>query len=104
MAYVYILLSKVDNKFYIGATTNLDNRLKEHNSGKVKSTKHRQPLELFWNKKYNTFSEARKQESYLKSIRNRQYLLKILNGPLAHPVEHRPFKAAVEGSSPSRLI
>ncbi len=43
---VYILLSEKDNKRYIGFTHNLERRLTEHNSGKVKSTKNRIPLKV----------------------------------------------------------
>ncbi|MBZ0180937.1 MAG: GIY-YIG nuclease family protein, partial [Melioribacteraceae bacterium] len=37
--FVYILTSLKDSKRYIGMTSDLNRRLKEHNSGKVKSTK-----------------------------------------------------------------
>ncbi|MCX5716181.1 MAG: GIY-YIG nuclease family protein, partial [Candidatus Omnitrophica bacterium] len=40
---MYVLRSKKDNKFYTGHTQDLDNRLLEHNEGKVKSTRHRKP-------------------------------------------------------------
>ncbi len=44
MHYVYVLLSKRDGKLYLGFTTDLKQRLKEHNGGKVQSTKPRRPL------------------------------------------------------------
>ena len=36
---VYILISLKDYKFYIGFTTNLKSRIKEHNKGGVRSTR-----------------------------------------------------------------
>jgi putative endonuclease len=36
---VYILFSSKTQKFYIGQTQNIENRLFEHNSGETKSTK-----------------------------------------------------------------
>ncbi|WP_432214915.1 GIY-YIG nuclease family protein, partial [Salmonella enterica] len=51
---VYILRSNTDNKRYIGFTDNLDRRLVEHNSGKVKSTKHRQPLALIYSEQFQS--------------------------------------------------
>ena len=36
--YVYILQSEKDKNFYIGFTTNLKNRLKDHNMGRNTST------------------------------------------------------------------
>jgi putative endonuclease len=39
MYYVYVLRSQLDGKLYIGYTTNLRNRIQEHNTGEVTSTK-----------------------------------------------------------------
>ncbi|HPT39999.1 MAG TPA: GIY-YIG nuclease family protein [Candidatus Paceibacterota bacterium] len=44
MFYVYILKSLKDNDLYIGRTNNIDRRIKEHNNGKVSSTKSRRPF------------------------------------------------------------
>ena len=46
--YVYVLLSEKDNQFYTGYTSDLKNRLNEHQSGKVQSTKYRLPLKLIY--------------------------------------------------------
>lgn len=46
MYYIYVLYSLKDNNFYIGKTTNLNQRLKKHNRGEVRSTKNRRPLLL----------------------------------------------------------
>src|SRR3989344_3507305 len=43
MHYVYVLLSKKDNKLYIGKTGDLRRRFKEHNDGLNLSTKNRVP-------------------------------------------------------------
>jgi hypothetical protein len=43
MYFVYILKSKKDNNLYIGSTNNIKKRMKEHNGGKVFSTKPRIP-------------------------------------------------------------
>jgi putative endonuclease len=66
MYYVYILKSLKDFGYYIGSTKDIDNRLKEHNSGKTKSIKHRLPFELIYTELYNTKSESRKREIKLK--------------------------------------
>ncbi len=50
MYHVYVLLSEVDNQFYTGATSDLKNRIKLHNEGKVTSTKNRRPLQLIYYK------------------------------------------------------
>jgi len=46
MYYVYVLKSKKDNNNYTGYTSDLRNRLTEHNEGKSVSTKNRRPLVL----------------------------------------------------------
>jgi putative endonuclease len=48
MYFVYVLISEKDNQFYTGYTSDLENRLKEHNSGSVYSTKNRLPLRLVY--------------------------------------------------------
>ena len=48
MYYVYVLQSEKDRKIYVGFTKNLEERLKLHNNGKVKSTKNRLPLKLVY--------------------------------------------------------
>ena len=65
MFYVY-LLEDNKNEYYIGQTENLQERLKEHNSGRVKSTRHRIPLQLIGCEIYKTRNEARWREYNLK--------------------------------------
>ena len=67
MYYVYILLSNKDNKRYIGMTSDIQRRLFEHNSGLVKSTKHRRPLELIHHFQFDNKSDALVFEKKLKS-------------------------------------
>lgn len=46
MYIVYILKSLKDGNLYIGRTKDFERRFKEHNSGKVQSTKSRRPFVL----------------------------------------------------------
>ena len=79
MFYVYILQSKLDNSFYIGQTKNLDSRMSKHNFGRTKSyTIRKRPWILVYTEKCQTRMEARKRESYLKGLKNRIYLEKII--------------------------
>ncbi|PJE67520.1 excinuclease ABC subunit C [Candidatus Shapirobacteria bacterium CG10_big_fil_rev_8_21_14_0_10_40_9] len=66
MFYIYILRSKKDGQLYIGSTNDLRRRLKEHNEGKVFSTKFRTPFELIYYEAYKIEKDARKRESNLK--------------------------------------
>ena len=65
MFYVYVLKSKKDNMFYTGYTKDLMKRLNEHNSGKVKSTKYRLPLELIYFEGCLNQKDALHREKYL---------------------------------------
>ena len=67
MFFVYILLSKKDNKRYIGCTENLDRRLTQHNSGLVKSTRNRRPLKLIYQEEFEIKSDAMKREKEIKA-------------------------------------
>ena len=68
ISFVYILQSIKDNKFYVGYTTNLKNRLKRHKQGEVKATKYRKPLRLVYYEECESRYEGRKREKYLKSL------------------------------------
>ena len=72
--YVYILKSEITGKLYIGSTRNLEQRLKVHNSGKVRSTKSGKPYHLLYSEEYSYYSDARKRESYLKSGSGRTWI------------------------------
>ncbi len=72
--FVYVLKSKKDNKRYIGFTDSLERRISEHNSGLVKSTKNRRPLELIYFEKFETKSEAMNREKYFKTGFGRAFL------------------------------
>ncbi|MDH4330489.1 MAG: GIY-YIG nuclease family protein [Candidatus Moranbacteria bacterium] len=67
MFYVYILLSEKDGNFYIGMTGDLKRRIGEHKAGKVKSTKHRKPIELICYEAYTEKKDAQRREKFLKS-------------------------------------
>ena len=69
MYYVYVLLSEVDTQFYTGATADLKFRLKQHNEGKVLSTKKRSPLKLIYYEACLCQEDAFRREKYLHSTR-----------------------------------
>ncbi len=79
MFFVYIVKSEKDNRLYKGFTTDLKRRLKEHNSGKNKSTSPYKPWSLIYYEKVATREEARKREKYFKSGIGREYIKNKLN-------------------------
>ncbi|MFH0968990.1 MAG: GIY-YIG nuclease family protein [Patescibacteria group bacterium] len=68
MYYVYLLKSEKDNKFYIGYSSNLKLRIKEHEDGLVESTKHRRPLKLVYYEAYPNKLLAEDRERQLKKF------------------------------------
>jgi len=55
--YVYILKSKIVEKFYIGSTSDLDKRIKLHNSPRSRWTKKYQPWVLIHSEEFISRSE-----------------------------------------------
>ena len=68
MHYVYILRSEKTYKYYYGSTADLKQRLKQHNLGKVRSTKAHRPYILHYHEVYDKKSAALKRERYFKSM------------------------------------
>ena len=66
--HVYILYSKKLSRFYIGHTTNLHNRLTEHNSGESPYTSQGVPWALLWSAKKDSQRQANALEFKLKNL------------------------------------
>ena len=74
MIYVYVIQSKADNQFYVGATSDLKKRFEEHNLGYVESTKSRKPFDLvYYEASLNKF-DAFRREKYLKTTYGKRYI------------------------------
>ena len=66
--YLYILLCK-DDTLYTGITTDVENRLEAHRSGKgAKYTRGRAPLELVYRESCCSHSDALKREHQVKML------------------------------------
>jgi len=78
--YVYIAKTKT-GRFYTGITTNTENRILKHNSGKgSKFAIDQGPLELVYSSQtFPNKSEARKREVQIKGW-SRDKKLKLVNG------------------------
>jgi len=66
MYYTYILRLK-DKSYYHGHSTNLKQRIKEHQSGILPSTKNLRPVKLVFYAAFETKKKAIEFEKYLKS-------------------------------------
>jgi putative endonuclease len=78
--FVYILQSQVDGSFYIGYTQSLEERVKEHNEGSTRYTKHKRPWILVYFETYDKKGEAIRREIFLKKQKNRQFYQKLISG------------------------
>ncbi|MBU1202467.1 GIY-YIG nuclease family protein [Patescibacteria group bacterium] len=79
---VYAIYNKTVNKFYIGQTKNLSERLTIHNK-KIFSgytSKFDGNWEIIYSEKIKTRKEALTREKQLKSYRGRQFIKKFIPG------------------------
>ncbi|MHB9019448.1 MAG: GIY-YIG nuclease family protein [Minisyncoccota bacterium] len=74
MYYIYVLQSKKDKKCYTGYTYDLRKRFKEHNEGRVYSTKGRGLFELIYYEACLNQQDATSREKYLKTGMGKRYL------------------------------
>jgi putative endonuclease len=73
MYYAYILFLN-NGDLYKGSCADLNIRLKDHKSGKVKSTKHKLPIKLIHYECYALKSDAQRRERFLKTTEGRRLL------------------------------
>jgi putative endonuclease len=89
MFYVYILHSESDRGLYIGFSTDLRRRLKEHREGKAFATSFRGPWRLIYYEAYVEEEDALGRERYLKSGGGRRFLIKQLK----HYLQRQPIRS-----------
>ena len=79
MYYIYILYSKGIEKYYIGSTSNVENRLAFHNSeyNKIWSKRGR-PWELVYSHEFSTKKEALVAERFIKKQKSRAFIKKLI--------------------------
>lgn len=75
--YVYILRCG-DGSLYTGVTTDVEHRLEQHRAGKgAKYTRGRGPLELVYQEKCTSHSEALRREIRIKKLSRQEKLTMI---------------------------
>ncbi|MFC1808432.1 GIY-YIG nuclease family protein [Candidatus Omnitrophota bacterium] len=79
---VYVLISLKDKRFYIGLTSNLDRRIKEHLDGKNPSTTSRRPLELIFHEVHYNKTDAARREQYFKTTKGKHTLRQMVKSRL----------------------
>ena len=74
MFQVYVLRSTKTGRRYVGSCQDFEERLRRHNNGESKATKHGVSWTVLHVEKCETRAAAMKKESYYKTGRGRQEL------------------------------
>ncbi len=69
--HVYILLSETTNRYYVGQTQDVTERLAYHNANYSKSLRNRGPWQLVYQEEYKTRGQAMRRERQIKSWKDR---------------------------------
>jgi putative endonuclease len=65
--YFFYILKCSDGSFYVGSTTNLENRIKTHNQGEgAPHTAKRRPVQLVYQEEFKRLDDAVKRERQIK--------------------------------------
>lgn len=78
MYYIYVLESLNSGRYYIGYTSNIEQRIGVHNKGKNKSTKSSRPWKLIYKEEYGTQKDAIRREKELKSWKKRSRIRNMI--------------------------
>ncbi|MBI9038166.1 MAG: GIY-YIG nuclease family protein [Bacteroidales bacterium] len=83
--YFYILFSHQTDKYYIGHTNNLSDRLRKHNTNHKGFTGKANDWQIVFLEKFNSKSEAFVRERQVKKWKNRQRIEKLISNDSEHP-------------------
>ena len=76
---VYILYTKLSDQYYIGHTSNLDDRLFRHINSGSKFTKKAKDWELAYKEEFITKSDAYKREMEIKNKKSRKFIKMLIS-------------------------
>ena len=78
--FVYVICTKKESKLitYVGYTNNLKRRINLHNTGKGAKFTRGRTWKIIYTEKYDTKSEAKSREYYIKKNRKFRNLIKEL--------------------------
>jgi len=85
MYFCYILYSEKLNKYYIGSTSNPEDRLYRHNTSKKGFTSTGKPWIIKYSESFETKDLALNREMQLKSWKNRTILEELIAKASEHP-------------------
>ena len=77
--YVYIIYSESTDSYYIGQTSDLEDRLFRHCNSGSKSTKKAKDWKLVYKEVYESRSESVLREREIKNKKSRKYIEKLIS-------------------------
>jgi putative endonuclease len=77
MSFVYILKNK-EGGFYIGSTSNLERRMKQHTKGYTNTTRKMKAFDLVFSQEYKSLEDAKRIEYKLKRLKRHDYIARIV--------------------------
>jgi putative endonuclease len=75
---VYILNSILKNKYYVGHTRDINERIERHNKGLVKSTKNYRPWKIIYTEDFVNKNDAYRREFQIKSYKGGSAFKKLI--------------------------
>jgi len=83
MHFLYVLYSKAANRYYVGETSDVDTRLKQHNQHHFKKgfTKAAEDWKVVLSKKCSSKEEAVYLEKFIKRMKSRKFIQKVVLNP-----------------------
>ena len=79
MPFTYILYSSRLDKYYVGACTDVERRLYEHNIGHSQFTAVGVPWKVKYTKTFETLLEAKRFETAIKKMKSRKYIERLIS-------------------------
>ena len=79
MHLTYILFSKSLNKYYIGSTSDIQERIRKHNSNHKGFTGKTNDWELVYTENFDSIQKARFREKQIKNWKSRIMIEKLIN-------------------------
>jgi len=86
MFYFYILFSKSVNKYYVGSTSNLNERLKKHNANHKGFTGGIGDWTIVYTETYHSKSKAIAREMSIKKLKSRNKIIELINSVKSLPM------------------
>jgi putative endonuclease len=78
---MYVLYSLSRNRYYVGYTASLVERIKKHNSNYKGFTGNTGDWVIVYHEIFNTKEEAYARERLIKKWKNRKFIEKLINSP-----------------------